>query len=271
VLVLLFAGCAAQTHRPARFCPGKKTAAEAITELNQRCRRARPVRAAGQCLLRYHIEGKERKENFPVKLWVNPPDEVYLQGDIAFDAAGLVLGSNADEFWFWLKPKEVSTYWWGKWSQAYVWNGLVVSPSAMLEAFGDVNVLEGVWSLTHGRFDILWLHSEQGALLKRMYIDTCDYVAVKIEYFDSTGEIVARAEFADYEQIAEGLLVPARMRIVAVSEDGSEDFAEISLTSVGITQLNEQQRHHLFVRPKPQGFDHIYRIVDGAAVEQKSK
>ena len=215
MLDIVFAGCAAQTQRPTRPCAGKKTAAEAIETLNQRRQQAKPIRAAGQCLLQYHLEGKQHKENFPVKLWVNPPDEIYLQGDVAFDAAGLVLGSNADEFWFWLKPKEISTYWWGKWSQAGVWNRLALSPAVLLEAFGSVNVQDGDWSLTrNGDFDVLSLHSEQSAVLKRVYIEPCDYVVTKIEYFDSAGKIVVRAEFADYEQIAEGFFVPTRIKIM---------------------------------------------------------
>ncbi|MBE3143292.1 MAG: hypothetical protein IMZ61_05125, partial [Planctomycetes bacterium] len=107
LLVLFFAGCAVQ---PIRHCPGKTTADEAIAVLKSRREKITSIRATGQCLLRYHVEGKVRKENFPVKLWVNPPYEIYLQGDVAFDATGLVFGSNADEFWFWLKPKEVSSY-----------------------------------------------------------------------------------------------------------------------------------------------------------------
>jgi hypothetical protein len=250
-------------------CVGKKTAAEAIEALNQRRRQTRPIRANGQCLLRYRVEGKEHKENFPVKLWVNPFDEVYLQGDVAFDAAGLALGANADEFWFWLKPKEVSTYWWGEWSQAGVWNRLVLSPAMVLEAFGGVNIRDGDWSLTRdGDFDVLVLHSGQDAVLKRVYIEQCNYVVAKIEQFDSAGRVAVRAEFADYKQIAEGFFAPASIRIVAVAGDGSEDSVEISLASVQSTKLSGQQRQRFFVRPQPRGFGHVYKIIDGAAVEQ---
>jgi hypothetical protein len=219
--------------------------------------------------LRYRAEGKQHKENFPVKLWVSPPNEIYLQGDVAFDAAGLVLGSNADEFWFWLKPKEVSTYWWGEWSRAGILNRLVLSPAMVLEAFGGVNVLDGDWSLTRsGDFDVLVLRNGQNAVLKRVYIEQCNYVAAKIEQFDSAGRVAIRAEFADYKQIAEGFFAPASIRIVAVAGDGGEDSVEISLASIQSTKLSEEQRQRLFVRPQPRGFDHVYKIIDGTAVEQ---
>ena len=266
--LLVFAGCAAQTRQPTGPCTGKKTADEAITELNQRKKLAKPIRATGQCLLQYRFGGKGHKENFPVKLWINPPNEVYLQGDIAFDAAGLVLGSNADEFWFWLKPKEISSFWSGTWAQAGARNGLALSPSAVLEAFGDVDLSGGDWSLTHGRFDILWLHNEEGELLERVYIEPCDYVVAKIERLNAAGDVFSRAEFADYEKVADGFFVPKMIKIAAIADDGSEGSAQISLGSVQMTQFSAEQEKRLFVRPEPLGFEHVYTVIDGSAVEQ---
>ena len=269
MLVLFFAGCAAQ---PMRNCPGKTAADEAIAVLKSRREKATPIRATGQCLLRYHAEGKVRKENFPVKLWVNPPDEIYLQGDIAFDATGLVFGSNADEFWFWLKPKEVSSYWSGVWSQAGIWNGLAFTPVIALEAFGSVDIRQGDWTLNReGNLDLLTLRNDRGVILQKIYIEPCDYVVTKMERFDESGDIYLKAEFADYEKTAEGFLTPSRIKIVAVSKKGGEDSADISLSSVKPTELLAQQRELLFVRPLPRGFDHIYRVIDGKAVEQKQQ
>jgi hypothetical protein len=209
-----------------------------------------------------------QKENFPVKLWVNPPNEIYLQGDVAFDATGLVLGANADEFWLWLKPKEISSYWWGAWTQTGMSRRIPINPMILLEAFGAVGASQGDWSLTHANFDILWLHDEQGVLVKRIFIEPCDYVVTKIEYFDSSGAIAATAEFSGYKQIAEGHLVPESIKIVVLSADGVEDSARISLTSVRPAQFNTDQRRRLFVRPPPRGFEHVYKIIDGDSVEQ---
>lgn len=255
-----------------RHCPGKQTADEAIAALKSHREKASPVRATGQCLLRYHAEGKVRKENFPVKLWVNPPGEIYLQGDVAFDATGLVFGSNADEFWFWLKPKEISSYWSGKWSQAGIFNGLASSPRIILEAFGIPDIEQGRWVLSrNGNSDILILRNEQDIIIQKIYIEPCDYVVTKIERFDESGDIYLKAEFAGYEKAAEGFLTPSRIKIAVVSEKGGEDFADISLSSVKTMELSAQQRQRLFVKPLPRGFNHIYHVIDGEAVEQKQQ
>jgi hypothetical protein len=265
---LIFAGCAAGPQKPVKICPGKNTVEESIAAMNAHSQNIKPLRAAGQCLLKYRVEDKDHKENFPVKIWSNPPGEVYLQGDVAFDATGMVFGSNADEFWLWLKPKEISSYWWGKWSKAGQWEGFILRPEILLEAFGSVNVSNGDWSLTHGRYDILWLHSEQGVLIKRVFVETCDYHVTKIEYFDSEGKITAGAEFSNYKKVSEGFFVPMLIKIYSPAANGGENSAEISLSSTNLIQLNEQQRNRLFVRPKSQGFEHTYLIVNGRAVEQ---
>ena len=252
--------------------PGKTTADEAIAVLKSRREKAVAVRATGQCLLQYHAEGKVRRENFPVKLWVNPPNEIYLQGDIAFDATGLVFGSNADEFWFWLKPKEVSSYWSGKWSQAGIWNGLAVSPMIALEAFGAVDIHKGDWTLSsEDDFDLLILHNDRNVIIQKIYIEPCDYVVTKIERFDELGDVYLKAEFSGYEKTAEGFLTPSRIKIAAVSEESGEDSADITLSSVKPAQLSDQQKQRLFVRPLPRGFDHIYQVIAGKAVEQKQQ
>ncbi len=264
-LTLFFAGCAAQVQQPIGPCLGKGTAEEALEALNSHSSETEPIRATGQCLLRYTAEGKQHKENFPVKLWFNPPGEIYLQGDVAFDATGLVLGANDDEFWFWLKPKEISSYWWGSWTKAGVWNEFLISPLIMLEIFGAVNEREGDWSLSRdGALDVLVLHNQQGGILKRLFIEPCNYVVSKIEYFDSNGEISTTARLGDYEQIAGRFFIPTLIRI----NNGGENSAEISLKSVRPTELNDKQRQRLFVRPGPDGFEHVYTIIDGNAVEQ---
>lgn len=267
-MVLVIAGCAGPPQQPAKICPGKKTVDEAIATLNSQSRKQTPLKAAGHCLLKYQYQGKQHQENFPVKLWLNPPDEIYLQGDVAFDATGLVLGANSKEFWLWLKPKEISAYWWGGWSQAKNRDGLVLSPDALREAFGLIDTSQGDWSLTHGRYDILWLHNEDGILSKRVYIEKCDYVPAKIEYFDGSGKLVGGAEFTKYRKLAEEDYMPMQIRFFAAAGRGKEDSALITLVSAGPTRLNEQQKKRLFHRPQPLGFTHIYQIIDGNAIEQ---
>src|SRR4030042_229361 len=138
-VVLIVGGGAGQMPKSVRICPGKESVTESLSLLRVQLESAVPLKADGQCLLQYHDEnGRPKKENFPVKLFVNPPAEIYLQGDVAFDPKGIILGSNKEEFWLAIRPKEISTYWWGRWAEQDGFNKLVISPKTLLEAFGVV-------------------------------------------------------------------------------------------------------------------------------------
>jgi len=117
-LVVSLCGCEEKVPKPEipdRICPGQKSVSDLLELLGRRWANAGPFRANGQCLLKYYdAEGQLRPENFPVKLWVKPPDKICLYGDVGFDARGIVLGSNEQSFWLVTRPKEIRGYWWGR-------------------------------------------------------------------------------------------------------------------------------------------------------------
>ncbi len=270
--IATLAGCVTPQPPAARPCPGKSTADESRSALASHIQNAVAFKATGQCLLQYSLEGKPRKENFPVKLWADPPAEMYLQGDVAFDAAGLVAAANTDEFWFWLKPKEVSSYWYGRWDEAGDPCQPAVNPQIVRESLGLVGATNGNWALSgNASFDILTLHNEQARPVKRIYISKCEYLVSKIEYLDAAGKTAAVAELTDYQQVAENFSIPGTISISVGDKNGNLSSAKVTLDSVKTTELSEKQHQRLFVRPQPHGFDHVYQIIAGDAVEISPK
>jgi hypothetical protein len=246
---------------------------QSLDVLNERSENAVSLRANGQCRLQYYDGGKKHKENFPVKVWVNPPAEIYLQGDVAFDARGIVLGSNEDEFWLAMKPKEISGYWWGRWSDANCPEMLMISPKLLLEGLGIVMVDtdEHNWRLSNkDGFDVLTKHSDQGVVQKSIHVDCCDYLIAKIEYFDAGGQAIAVVDLDKYKEVVEDFFVPAGIKITTYGEQAVEDSVEVSfsLRSIKPASFTDKQRDRLFRRPEPRGFEHIYEIVDGEMIEQ---
>jgi hypothetical protein len=126
-LILISAGCADLPVQPLRICPGAESAAEAVAVLDARTLNAVSFKASGRCRLKYHEDGREKNENFAVKLWMNPPSEIYMQGDVGFDPKGLVLGCNERDFWLALKPKEISSYWWGRWARNDAYESILIN------------------------------------------------------------------------------------------------------------------------------------------------
>lgn len=270
--VILFAGCAARKVESLRICPGKKSIAESLFSLSSNSEGAASLKANGRCLAQIYVDGKLHKEDFAIKLWINPPVELYLQGDVAFDPKGIVIGSNEDEFWLAMKPKEIgNSYYWGKWSEQDGFGKLKIAPSLLLEALGLSEISdEGTLSLSNeGSFDILTKYNEQGAKSKKIYVDCCDYRVRKIEYLDANGKAVIVTEPDKYKKVSEGFFVPAIIKIINRAHDGTEESLKISLNSIKQQDFSAKLRKALFSRPEPRSFRHIFRIIDGKMVEQQ--
>jgi len=270
-IIIIVNGCAPLVRKPIPLYPGKKSAAEALSILCSRSQNTEPIKANGRCHLLYYVEGKLHKEHFSVKIWAAPPAEIYLQGDVAFNPRGLVLGSNEDEFWLAIKPKEISSYWWGRWSDEGCLEKLIISPKTLLEALGIAQTgSEQNWSLSNeGTFDVLTKRNEQGTIVKKIYIlNSRDYPIRKIEYFDTNGQVAVVAELDKYKKVNNNFLVPTIINITNRAKDNKGDFVKITLSSAKSTNLTDKQRGRLFIRPQPKGFKHIYKITNGDIIEQ---
>lgn len=268
--ILILTGCAPEIRKPAKIRPVRRPKAQALSILNARSQTAVPLKGTGRCRLQYFVEAKKHKENFPLKIWINPPAEIYLQGDVAFNPKGIIAGSNEHEFWLAIKPKEISSYWWGQWSGKSSPQKLMISPQLVLEALGIVELAsEQNWSLSYqGHFDLLTQCNESGVSIKKIYIfNNSNYLVKKIEYLDTTGRPVVVTELERYKEILENYFVPTLIKISNRIYEGKEDCAEITLSSIKPTRLTDKQRSSLFSRPQPRGYKHVYKIIDGKIIE----
>jgi hypothetical protein len=270
--VLIFAGCGPQAQKPMLVCPGAESTEVALSIQKQHFESAVEFGANGMCLLSYYDEqNKRRSENFPVKLWAGPPMRLYLQGDLAFDPKGLVLGSNEREFWLSMRPKEISSYIWGRWSESQFTNqdNMIINPTLLLESLGmpRFDASEN-WSLSNsGAFDIL-TKNQAGGIVKKVYVYNCDRLARKIEYLDTDGRVLVVAELDRYKPlvvspskpVSPTFWIPSVINIVRHRQDDKSDSVRITLGSIKPMQLTEKQRNSLFSRPEPIGFQHIYKL-----------
>lgn len=267
--VLILAGCAPQIQEPIRVCPSRESAAVLLSILRPRSQSTVPIRANGQCFAKFYAEGKLHQKNFPVKLWFSPPYQVRLQGDIGFNARAIVVGSNEKEFWLSIKP-EINGYWWGRWSEQKRLGKVKIDPKLVLETFGTVEVGdEASWSLSNeGAFDVLIKRNEQGAITKKMYIHSCGSLISKIEYFDNEEHAAVVAKLDRYKEISEGFSVPTVAELISHNDDGTRNSFRITLGSVRRREFAEKKKAVLFTRSKPQGFEHVYEVIDGHWLEE---
>jgi len=274
LLVSFAAGCPPKVE-VLPICPGKQSAAEAISVLRSRAEKTGPLRANGQCRMEFNTQNRKHPENFSVKLWVNPPAQFYLQGDVAFDARGVLVGSNSEEFWVWIRPKEISGYWWGRWSDGAKLERMVISPRMVLEGLGiaspGADGGQGTWSLSNkGPYDILTRRDEDASVVKKLYVAACDYSLRKIEYFDAVGKVRAVVEMDAYTKVGENFSIPAVIKITN-HQAGGDDSARITLNrdSIKAMTFSQKQIDYLFTRPEPKGFKQVWLYIDGHWVEQR--
>lgn len=271
--IAVLAGCTPQIRQPSEICPGKATVAEALAALQSHSQNIVPMRANGQCRLEYYLEEKKepQRENFDVRLWVNPPLEIYLQGNKALVPKAIVLGSNEREFWLSIKPKEISTHWWGNWAEQDLSKGLLINPRTLLESLGIEEVkTQRNWSLSNeGPYDII-AKKEDGVIIKKIYIYCCDYRVRKIEFFDRDGQAVADAELGNYKEVSDGFSIPSLIIIKTYTRETREAPLSITLflKSIKPATITELRRKVLFGLPTPRGFKHIYRVVNGKWFEE---
>ncbi len=263
-------GCLSQGWpAAAKVSPGKASVTEALDALKQQAAQAGPFKANGQCRMGYvAASGRTRQFNLPVSVWVNPPSEVYLQGQATPGPQGLVfMGTNAEEFWLGLRP-EVSTFWWGRWDKAAGTHDLPVNPRAVFEALGLAAV--GLqqedpnrWSLSSARGqDVLTWTDPAGRPMKRLFVDRRDYRIARIEYLDEDGGVVVLVDLRNYEKAAGVTWVPSRISIVAYAKGRQGDWARLTLESFMAWTPRDEFRRKYLVRPEARGFETVIE-VDG--------
>ena len=272
-VILILAGCESQIRQPTKICPGKDSVADALAALKSQTRKVVPLKANGQCRFEYYVEGKKKKqrENFNVKLWVNPPVEIYLQGDKALVPKAIVLGSNDQKFWLSIRPKEISTHWWGNWSEQDLSEGLIIDPRTLLESLGIGEIeTQQDWSLSNeGPYDII-SKRQQDVVIKKIYVYSCDYRVRKIEFFNREGQVVAGAELDKYKEVSDGFFTPSLIKVTTFAQETGESSLSITLdlNSIKPATITEPRRKLLFKHTQPKGITTVYRIVNGKWFEQ---
>jgi len=273
-VALLLAGCATGPER-LTVCPGKSGVEEALQTLTAQAKAAVPLQAKGEAFLTYYVPDKKtpQRQNLLLQLRFDPPMDIYILGGVSVDARVVVMGSNEKQFWLALLPKEVSSYYLGEWDEVRDFEGLLMSPQVVFEAFGylagpgnEPNVAH--WTLANkGPYDILTQQDETGRMVKRVHVYACDYRIHKIEHFDADGKAIAVAQFGGYESV-EGFPVPTKIRIISTTPDGRKDTTEISLSNPKTATFNDRQRKAFFSPPEEDRYENVYRYEAGQWVPQ---
>lgn len=244
------------------ICPGKPTLEEAIEVLALQSRNTRSFLATAECTFHYQDEsGKEKKQVVgPMAVRFIPPDRILFRGSRFGKEIGF--GANENEFWLRIKP-EWDSFWWGTRDQAAQCDELMlINPYNVIEALGIFEVTTD-WQLSHEQgFDIFTLLNGKDTLVKRIYVNACDYLTERIEYYDKEGFLAASAVLSDYTTGADGIVIPSDIEIASYRYGIKEYLVAIELKHIRPFAPTDKQRFLLFKRPGRDGFEHLYRLGD---------
>jgi hypothetical protein len=278
VTMVFGVGCAAPGSMAPSVGPRKVSVEDALQALAAQAQQAVTLRARGQCALTYHVPGEEGFKHNNVTLYpllFQPPSDMYIQGSIAVESKAVIVGSNREEFWVELRPKEISSYYWGRWEHTPTAEGLMISPGIILEAFGVLghdDLDPTSWSLTReGAYDVLTRFDVARHVIKRLYVYARDYRVRKIEYLDREGSVVAVAQLGQYRPVTESFFVPTRIRVTTTDRTGQKDTMDIELESLQATELGEQAQRKAFTRdPRDMElFEHVYQLENGHWITER--
>ncbi len=259
----LLTGCEEPTQQTAAIGPGQKNVlrqspVRTADSVNRRSGSMVPIQADGKLVYRDTSNGGNGKaEKLNVKMRFCPPYDLFFRGDNILGEA-IRLGSNQDEFWFRIKPKEVSTYWSGRRAQAQVCpNQLWLNPSSLLDAIGAVSIGRD-WAMSEkGNYDIFTKLDAAGKPQKRVYINRISNYPEQIYYYTHSGKPTARLLLSNYINGAGGISIPGKINITQVDLSGKRSDVDITFRNVKrLTKINDK----LFQRASSRGFKNIYRL-----------
>ena len=264
LLILIFGcgGCVKEVvEPPSGIRDNKVDISSAVEALQAHRRGVRALKASGKLKYIDYYGEKEKEENIDAVLRFVPPRRLFFSARSILGEAVRV-GSNPDEFWLHMKPKEISRYWWGRWSQMKDCPAkLLVSPESMLDALGMVKVDRRWLLLSRDEADVLVQFSEDNEYRKKVYVNRAGYLVGKIEYFDKNGDLAVVMELGDYTSVedAEGSPVPGSIAITSYEAGNVVRKAVIRLKNI---KSLDSYKDKLFERPPATQFEHVYVLGD---------
>jgi hypothetical protein len=256
ICMTVLTGCGLQKRTEEEpLCAGKATVTEAVAAMKQRQTGPLSIQAGIHCVMELPNPqgGKPEIQDFNGKMIFVGPDNLRIGGD---KFGPILIGANATEFWFYVKPG-LDTAWWGEKKNIPSCTGkLGFNPFYLAEALGQIN-LDRDWTLRQDPgVDVLTTSEADG--IKKVYVNCCSYQIERIEYCDTYGNLVASADLSDYRDVLNAGSIPQAIELRHFRSARTDSVVRLRLSGISsFTPKPAQQK--LFERPMPKGYKTVYR------------
>jgi hypothetical protein len=255
---IFLTGCVSQRKIKQPACPPILSEQQVSASLEQYAGSLKPFKATGRCVLKFKDEKKRQtSESFPVRLWFGSREKFCVYGDVNFDPKGFCFAVDGEDFWVYVKPMGV--YITGRKNEPVSDDnsGAFFSPVTIIDFLNplETDCADKRASDFDDKLSVLVCRDEQGCVRKAVYLDRCDKLARKIEYFNCGKKQPVVVELDEYRKTAEcNFLFPHKLVYKNMRGQDCRASMEIKLDSVKLWQPSVQQTNALFSRPDPNGF-----------------
>ncbi len=267
-------GCSGHFRRDQVPVTGEATLEGAVSQLQAQAEAFKPTQINLMCKLSYwDEEGKWRNlTGFNMKLWVEPPYNLYLVGNAMPGPEGKIfMGANQQEFWLSIRP-EINTYWHGRWDDMPDVTNLELNPKVVLESLGLVEFApHETWQLDNQRgVDVLTCTDVTSAqVTKRLFVDTRKYQLKKILYYDTLGQVAVVVDLERYRVLDGKNSVPTGIRVGRYVQGELEGRVTFTLRESRLIKVTEKTRVRAFEPATPRGYDQIIPVTRFGAVPEQ--
>jgi len=256
--------------------PGRATFEEAASALREQAAGFEPTQINGTCKLEYRDEdGKWRRLSpFDMKLWLEPPYNLYAEIFAAFGPEGKIFfGANQESFWLSIKP-EINTYWFGRWNDMQDVTELELDPRVVLESLGMIQFApHETWQLENQRGQDVLICSDtaSGREIKRLFVNTKKYQLSRILYYDELGEVSVAVEMERYKVVDGKNGIPTGIRVTRYVDNKREGRVTFALKQGRLRKFTDMHRRRMFQPIEPthyNNYDQVYVAPFGSVREQ---
>lgn len=219
---------------------------------------------------RIEIPDEKIKETYNLKFYYEPMSNVYMQADHVLLGKAVIAGGNDDQYWLWIRHKEVDSYWFGSWQSGCIDSStsLPINPSVILEAMGLLYCPQDYKKVKCSCSAHVFSVALADGGEKKLWFDCCDDKLAKIEIFGAKGNPVVLCTIKNYFSTSDGAKLPAKLEMTVYSD--SREIAKATIKfkpeSFKLREYSDVFRKSFFAQPKPDGVKNVYQILDDGKV-----
>ncbi len=271
LLVLLAAGCGPVRKQRVGLCPPAQSVEQATQRARENAEKIEGVASGGKLVIRVIEDGREvQKESLDLTLRFWKRDFLFLRGN---SLVGEVLrtGMNEDEFWHRKNIAGDIEYIWGSRERIDECGSVFgMELSHLVEMMGIVE-FDAAYLLTEiaENMDYLYLENEYKLKQKTIWLDQCDGLVRRVEYFNRFGDLATSFDLNEYEALPGGGRIPTKM--VSFQRVDASRAVEFTVELRGVKDFVPTQRQlekGLFERPETQSADRLYQLGSDCEFKQ---